>query len=57
MVSVMMKEFFVCFNKNWPFLEYERSEGLEGWRETEDLKKVLPGLKKGIIPKKPMRVL
>lgn len=25
-----MKEFFF-FNRNWPFLEYQRSEGLEGW--------------------------
>ena len=27
-----MKEFFFVFNRNWPFLEYQRSEGLEGWR-------------------------
>lgn len=33
MVSVMgWRNFFFFFNRNWPFLEYQRSEGLEGWR-------------------------
>lgn len=27
-----MKNFFFFLNRNWLFLEYQRSEGLEGWR-------------------------
>lgn len=49
-----LRDFFFFFNRNGPFLKYEKNWGSEGLMgEVRGLKKVLPWLKKG----KSMRVL